>query len=225
MSWRIRLAHKAKPAGWELIEPSLDFFENKMKDAVNDSGHAKRRAELSWPIHRIHYEKNRYIFDLYYNEKKISKELYEFLGRHKIIDTALCSKWRQPGYEFLCSMMAINKSATNFGTTSICRVPLAQRSGHVAPSNITGCVSCASGDSINGGPIWWTDPYTTWAPKSKKRGRGKGAHAGGEDLQEPALDPEIEARLKALRGDPATAAAPAVDGGGAPAEESAPASR
>lgn len=53
------MGNKPKPEGWEQIEPSLDFFENKLKEAVNEPHEGKRKAESQWPIHRIHYEKNR----------------------------------------------------------------------------------------------------------------------------------------------------------------------
>jgi bud site selection protein 31 len=153
--------------------------------------------------------RRRYIYELFYKEQKISAELYEFLARHKIIDTALISKWRKPGYEILCSMSAINKITTNFGTSSICRVPLAQRSGHVAPSHTTGCVSCASGDGVNGGPIWWTDPHTLWAARAKKRKAAPASAQAGDALDDD-VDPDVARRLKALRDaeteDPAVAA-------------------
>lgn len=97
-------------------------------------------------------------------------------------------------------MSAINKNSTNFGTSSICRVPLAQRSGHIAPSHTTGCVSCASGDGVNGGPIWWTDPHTLWAAKSKKRKPAAGASAAADVDALDDEDPALAARLKALRG-------------------------
>ena len=41
--------------------------------------------------------------------------------REKIADGALIAKWRKPGYEILCSMLAIQKGNHNFGTTSHCR--------------------------------------------------------------------------------------------------------
>ncbi len=46
---------------------------------------------------------------------------YDWLVREKIADGALIAKWRKPGYEILCSMLAIQKGNHNFGTTSICR--------------------------------------------------------------------------------------------------------
>ncbi|EOD17774.1 hypothetical protein EMIHUDRAFT_436284 [Emiliania huxleyi CCMP1516] len=193
MSLRVRLASKRKPEGWSLIEAALFEFEDRMREAINDPHDGKRKAESNWPIHRLHWERNRYIYDLYYKQQKISRDLYDFLVREKIVDAALISKWRKPGYEILCSMAAIQKGSTNFGTTSICRVPLAQRGGQIMPSVTTGCVSCVSGDGIDGGPVWWTDPYTAWAAKKKADKKQKRA--------EQAVDPDVEARLKALRGE------------------------
>ena len=44
----------------------------------------------------------------------------------------------------------------NFGTTSMCRVPMRLRQGQsrVSPDVQTGCICCASGDGRFGGPIW-----------------------------------------------------------------------
>ena len=194
-SLKVRLSGKRKPAGWELIEETLLQFEERLREAVDDPHEGKRKCEAAWPIHRIHYERNRYIYDMYYRQQRISRDLYEFLVREKVADGALISKWRKPGFEILCSMSAIQRSGTNFGTTSICRVPLAQRAGQVMPSVTTGCVSCVSGDGIDGGPVWWTDPFTAWAAKKKLDKQQNKRKAEG------ALDPDTEARLKALRGE------------------------
>ena len=131
MSLRVRLGNKRKPAGWELVEDTLYQFEERLREAVDDPHEGKRKCEANWPIHRIHYERNRFIYDMYYKQQRITRELYEFLVREKVVDAALISKWRKPGYEILCSMSAIQKSGTNFGTTSICRVPMAQRGGQI----------------------------------------------------------------------------------------------
>lgn len=40
---------------------------------------------------------------------------YEYLVREKIADGGLIAKWRKPGYENLCSMLAIQKGDHNFG--------------------------------------------------------------------------------------------------------------
>jgi bud site selection protein 31 len=206
-SLKVRLASKRKPKGWELIEETLFAFEDRLREAVDDPHEGKRKCESAWPIHRIHYERNRYIYDMYYRQQRISKDLYEFLVREKVVDAALISKWRKPGYEILCSMSAIQRSGTNFGTTSICRVPLAQRAGQIMPSVTTGCVSCVSGDGINGGPVWWTDPYTAWAAKRKQDKQQK-------RKAEAPLEDDVEARLKALRGEGSSSGPSAAGGGG-----------
>ena len=46
---------------------------------------------------------------------------FDYLVREKIADGALISKWRKPGYEILCSMLAIQRNNHNFGTTAMCR--------------------------------------------------------------------------------------------------------
>ena len=46
-----------------------------MKEAVNEEHEGKRKNELTWKIHRIHWEKNRFIYDLKYVRKAISQEL------------------------------------------------------------------------------------------------------------------------------------------------------
>ena len=110
-------------------------------------------------------------------------------------------------------MSAIQKSGTNFGTTSICRVPLAQRGGQIMPSVTTGCVSCVSGDGIEGGPVWWTHPYTKWAAKRKADKKQK-------RQAEAPVDPEVEARLKALRAGSGAGPSGSGDGGAAPDADS-----
>ena len=207
MSLKVRMANKRKPKGWELIEETLLQFEERLREAVDDPHEGKRKCEAAWPIHRIHYERNRYIYDMYYKQGKITRDLYEFLVRERVVDGALISKWRKPGYEILSSLSALQQGGPNFGTTSICRVPLAQRGGQIMPSVTTGCVSCVSGDGIDGGPVWWTDPYTSWAAKKK-------ADKSAKRKAEVALDDDTEARLKALRGEGTSSAATGGGGGG-----------
>lgn len=143
------------PPGIDLVSEKLEEFEAKIRQAMNEPIDDKRRNEISWPIHRIHYEKNRYLFDMHYKQRAISKKLLDYLVKEKLADGKLIAKWRKPGYERVCSLLVITKSNTNFGTTGICRTPLRDRTGQIQPNVLTGCVSCASGD---GGPIWWNDP-------------------------------------------------------------------
>lgn len=193
MSFRRRLKGKQPPEGWDLIESSIEDFEQQMRDAVNEEHEGKRKNELTWRIHRIHWEKNRFIFDLKYKRKVMSQQLYDYLCREKIADPNLISKWRKPGFENLCSLMAIQKGDTNFGTASICRVPISLRAPQqqLTPNVRTGCISCCSGDGQYGGPVWWNTPITQeiTAKTTKKR-------AAEDDID----DPEVRKRLNALKG-------------------------
>jgi hypothetical protein len=75
MSFRRRLKHKRPPAGWDKIEDTIEDFEAQMRDVVAEGHEGERRAALSWKVHRVHWEKNRFIFDLVYVRKVMSKEL------------------------------------------------------------------------------------------------------------------------------------------------------
>lgn len=75
MSFRRRLKHKRPPAGWDKIEDTIEDFEAQMRDVVAEGHEGERRAALSWKVHRVHWEKNRFIFDLVYVRKVMSREL------------------------------------------------------------------------------------------------------------------------------------------------------
>ncbi|VDM40910.1 unnamed protein product [Toxocara canis] len=120
---RLRRMRKQPPEGWDLIEPTLDEFEAKMREAETDPHEGKRRTETLWPIFKIHHQRSRYIYDLYYKREVISKELYQFCLDTKLADAKLIAKWKKQGYENLCCLRCIQTRDTNFGTNCICRVP------------------------------------------------------------------------------------------------------
>jgi bud site selection protein 31 len=82
MSLRRKLKNKRPPEGFELIEEVIEDFEQQMKEAVNEDHDGKRKTELTWKIHRIHWEKNRFICDLMYQRKVMSRELVSARERH-----------------------------------------------------------------------------------------------------------------------------------------------
>lgn len=155
MAWRLKMKARKAPPGMELLQDELQRFDSLSREALNTPSDDKRRNEITWPMHKLHYQKNRYIYDMYYRERKISKPLLDYLIHEKVADGKLLAKWKRTGYETLCSLAVITKSNTNFQSTGICRVPLHTRKGQILPNVLTGCVSCASGDK---GPIWWDDP-------------------------------------------------------------------
>ena len=113
---------------------------------------SKRKVEALWPIFKIHHQRSRYIFDLFYKRKAVSRgkysssfflqfkipcvlqlkhtflfsELYDYCLKEHIADSSLIAKWKKQGYENLCCLRCIQTRDTNFGTNCICRVPKAK---------------------------------------------------------------------------------------------------
>lgn len=54
---------------------SLTVAKEAVQEAVNEEHEGRRKNELTWKIHRIHWEKNRFIYDLMYVRKVMSREL------------------------------------------------------------------------------------------------------------------------------------------------------
>ena len=101
MAYRRRLKNKKTPEGWQLIEEVIEDFEAQMKEAVNEEHEGKRKNELTWKITRIHWEKNRFIYDLMYKRKVMSRELV----RHPLSDH-LHLQWQCPTGADACSPSA-----------------------------------------------------------------------------------------------------------------------
>ena len=138
---------KKPPKGFNYLVPVLSALENELRDKVRESNAGKRNTESMWPVHQINWQRSRYVYDMYYTHGKISKKVYDYCIKNKLVDAALIAKWKKPGYERLCSTYVINPNNYKFGTTSICRVPLKDRSPEAmtAQDPTTGCRGCASG--------------------------------------------------------------------------------
>jgi hypothetical protein len=66
-----------------------------LNSAENEGHEGKRRVETVWPIFQLHHQRSRYIYELYYKRKAISKELYEYCLSEKYADKALIAKWKK----------------------------------------------------------------------------------------------------------------------------------
>ena len=98
----------------KIIE-QVNVFYNELKSAKNNiqliiSSHKIPQVEALWPIFKIHHQKSRYLYDLYYKRKAISKELYDYCLKEKIADANLIAKWKKDGYERLCCLRCIQVS-------------------------------------------------------------------------------------------------------------------
>lgn len=83
------------PEGYDLIEPTLEELDQKMREAQTESHEGKRRNEALWPIFRIHHQRSRYIYELFYKRNAISKELYQYCLNEGIADANLIAKWKK----------------------------------------------------------------------------------------------------------------------------------
>jgi bud site selection protein 31 len=119
---KVRTSRKRPPEGWDLISPTLDDLERQMREGIcvdavvfkvfvalvclgsnhrhltaaeNEPHEGKRKAEALWPIFRIHHQRSRYIYELFYKRKAISRELYEYCLREGIADQNLIAKWKK----------------------------------------------------------------------------------------------------------------------------------
>lgn len=138
---------KKPPRGFNELAPVLSALENESRDKVRESNAGKRNTESMWPVWQINWQRSRYVYDMYYTHGRISKKVYDYCLKNKLVDAALIAKWKKPGYERLCCTYVINSNNYKFGTTSICRVPLKDRSQEqlTAQDPTTGCRGCASG--------------------------------------------------------------------------------
>ncbi|KAI8922753.1 G10 protein-domain-containing protein [Entophlyctis helioformis] len=118
---KVQRGRKAPPEGWELIEPTLTELGRKMREAENEPTEAKRKVEATWPIMRLHHQRTRYVYDIFFRRKAISRDLYNYCIKEGYADALLIAKWKKPGYEKLCCLKCIQPKDTNFSTTCICR--------------------------------------------------------------------------------------------------------
>ncbi|VEU21440.1 DEKNAAC102293 [Brettanomyces naardenensis] len=153
---KITNKHKYKkrpPEGFSKIETTLAKFAQKLKDAESKPLKLNRpKHEGTWEIMQLNHQRSRYVYDLYYKKKMITRELYDWLLVNKLADKDLIAKWKKKGYEHLCCLRCIQVSETNQGTTCICRVPKASlkdtKRGEEKDVRCVncGCRGCASSD-------------------------------------------------------------------------------
>lgn len=120
---QVRIARKRPPPGFDVLQPTLEELERKMRDAENAApqgpfgrqGFAmglcrcalvltgfsrgvvagKKKSELMWPIFRIHHQRTRLVYEMYHRQKAISRDVYDYCLRERIADEKLIAKWKQ----------------------------------------------------------------------------------------------------------------------------------
>lgn len=141
-------ASRKPPEGYDKIEPTLSKLLVKLKEAQTRSIKIENKQLSLWPIFQINHQISRYVYMMYYEKKKISRELYEYLLKQKYVNGDLIAKWKKQGYERLCCVSCITKE-TNHHNTCICRVPknkLGDGDDKSERCVTCGCRGCASTD-------------------------------------------------------------------------------
>ncbi|KAJ2663149.1 Component of the SF3b subcomplex of the U2 snRNP [Coemansia sp. RSA 1200] len=138
---------KEPPKGWDDIEPTLTEYDEMMREAENEPTTGKRKVESGWSVMQVHHKRSRYLYDMFYKKKAISRELYNYCINRGYGDASLIAKWRKRGFEKLCCLRCIQPRDTNYGTTCICRVPKQNlEEDKVIECAHCGCRGCASTD-------------------------------------------------------------------------------
>jgi hypothetical protein len=68
--------------------------------AESDAHDNRRKNEMLWAVFQIHHKRSRFVYDMFYRKKRISRELYEFCLREKYADAALIAKWKKVRLRF-----------------------------------------------------------------------------------------------------------------------------
>ncbi len=63
--------------------------------AESDAHDGRRKNEMLWAVFQIHHKRSRFVYDMFYRKKRISRELYDFCLQEKYADAALIAKWKK----------------------------------------------------------------------------------------------------------------------------------
>lgn len=124
----------------------MQDFALKMRAAESSSHEGKRRSESLWPILQLNHARSRYLYELFYKRKAITRTLYDWCLENGLADAELIAKWKKRGYERLCCLQCLGSGGrgTNFGTGCVCRVPKANLEEGVAVECVNcGCRGCS----------------------------------------------------------------------------------
>jgi len=75
------------------LPPSLPHHNTE----VNEGHEGKRKNESLWPVHQINWQRSRYIFDMFYRYKEISREVYDYC-----VQMVRCGGGKAWGLEGVC---------------------------------------------------------------------------------------------------------------------------
>ncbi|KAK6205524.1 G10 protein [Scheffersomyces amazonensis] len=115
--------NSAPPDGYNKIKPTLDKLIIKLRQAQTEDDKTATKKQSLWKIYQINHQISRYVYEMYYKRKLISKDLYDWLLLQNYVNADLIAKWKKQGYENLCCVQCIMVSDKNHKSTCVCRVP------------------------------------------------------------------------------------------------------
>lgn len=139
---------KPAPEGFDKIKGTLLDFEHQIVNLQRGDSNkitriSARENESRWKIFQLNHDRSRYVYNLFYQRKAISRELYGWLLKEKYADKFLIAKWKKKGYENLCCMSCIQSNETVHGNACICRVPRAVLEENSSKgASFKGCAHC-----------------------------------------------------------------------------------
>ncbi len=95
--WDSNLRAKKPPKGYAYLAPIISSLENKLHDKVRRSNTRKHNTESMWPNHQINWQRLWYVYDMCYLQNRITKKVYKYCMRNKLVNTALIAKWKKTG--------------------------------------------------------------------------------------------------------------------------------
>lgn len=132
MSKPAMIYNSASPPEFKTFEGKLNEFDIKLKERIIEARELAKDDKQKGlreglredsEIFKITNEKTRYVFDLYYIEKTMSRKVFDWILKEKLVDTLLLAKWKKKGYEQLCCVRCINRKEFLTGDkVCICRV-------------------------------------------------------------------------------------------------------
>jgi len=134
----------------------LDKVELFNKEIQYQSNFNKNPLIKVWKIERLEWKKNRLIFEEFFIKKNFKLKDYLKILEYRKIDINFLFLWKKSFFRLLCSPNRIRGNFYNLNRSSVCRIPLKNRSNEMI-SKVqlkTGCIYCLNNMNLNE-PIWW----------------------------------------------------------------------
>mmetsp|Transcript_45131 Transcript_45131/g.113115 ORF Transcript_45131/g.113115 Transcript_45131/m.113115 type:complete len:238 (+) Transcript_45131:2590-3303(+) len=136
-----------------------DFYQiNEKIKNISASLSQKKKKEHFWELKRLHWKKNRLIFNNFYQNISLSKIFINNLFESIKIDLTLFNFWKKSSFRNLCSKEVITIHLNEIKKKSICRISFQKRDfcALFLIQAQSGCICCTSDEFLKS-PIWWDE--------------------------------------------------------------------